>query len=228
MTRRGSEPEEIREPSEEAVIWRLRELGIPTDLPGRALRVGYTKGDFTTTAHPVTYQGTVVWAEITGELRSGLALEKWEFDDTDNIPRAVSPDGGVIVIPVRGNDRTGIRSKHELLNTYRPRGTAGVRMIKINTQIELALHDVWGSGRPADLVPNLGGTWFLLYNRTGDVVRSELSFANKVDKSGMLLKWSERLILPDIDMLNPPPGDGGGRDDITPPEIDVPVSRRAG
>src|SRR5690606_9657079 len=122
------------------------------------------------------------------------------------------------------NEHTGIRNKHEHLSTRRKRGKAGVRIIRVNTQYVLQLVD--GDTTIEDLVANLDGTWFLLYNRVGDTVRVEVSYAKAVSKTGKLLKWAERLILPDIDLLGPPPI--GTRADDTPPEVDVPVSRKAG
>ena len=126
------------------------------------------------------------------------------------------------MVAVRGNDFTGVRSKHEQLSTRRPRGNAGVRIVRVNTQIELQFREE-ATEDDADLVANLGGTWFLLYNRFRDIVRSELSFARSVSDSGKLLRWSERLILPGIDLLQRPPSDG--RDDDTP-DVDVPVTLR--
>ena len=67
-----------------------------------------------------------------------------------------------------------------------------------------------------------GGTWFLLYNRAGDVLRSELSYAKNVDNQGELIDWRERLILPDIDLSMPQPAIM----DNTPPDVEVRVSRR--
>ena len=223
----GGEPEQVREPDDQAVLRRLAELEIPLEVLTHAIWVGHTKGDFATTAHPRTYHGLVVWGELTGELRGGLLGlgVGWQLDDTDNIARAISPDGKVIIVAVRGNEHTGMRSKYEQLSTRRPRGNAGVRIIKMNTQLELTLQD-GASDRDRDLVGNLGGTWFLLYNRVGDFVRSELSFARSVKNDGKLLKWKERLILPDIDLLLTPPI-GKRDDDTTPPEVDVPVTLRA-
>ena len=54
-------------------------------------------------------------------------------------------------------------------------------------------------------------------------MRSELSYAKAVAESGKLLKWKERLILPDIDLLGPEPE----KMDTTPPDVDVSVTRRA-
>ena len=218
----SSQPEEIQEPDPLAVIARLHELGIPQEVLLEALRIGYQKGDFTTAAHPRTYQGTVVWGEITAELRGRLKALGWDLDDTDNIARVISPDEEVVVVAVRGNHRTGRRSKHEQLSTLRPRGPAGVRIIKVNIQFELILQED-GDEMSQDVLSDFGGTWFLLYNRVEDIIRSELSFANAVDESGSLLKWRERLVLPDIDLLRPPPEDDQGEGT---PDVDVPVTRR--
>lgn len=227
MPRRpGSELEQVFEPDGEIVVRRLAELGIPLETLSESIRIGHAKGDFTTAAHPRTYPGTVVWGELTGELRGRLSRLRWSLDDTDNIARSVSPDGQVVVVAVRGNEMTGVRSKHEQLSTHRPRGRAGVRIVKMNTQYELQLQESAGASEEG-LLANLGGTWFLLYNRVGDVVRCELSFANAVTESGKLLRWSERLILPDIDLLVPAPESGDTTDDISPTEVDVPVKRRA-
>ena len=70
-----------------------------------------------------------------------------------------------------------------------------------------------------------GRTWFMLYFRDGDEVRSELSLARAVNDSGALIDWAERLILPKIDLLDgPPEGRGSQPPD---PDIEVPVERRA-
>jgi hypothetical protein len=220
---RGSEQEEIQEPDGEAVRRRLAELGVPLEVLSEAVRIGYGMGDFTTKAHPRTYQGTVVWGEITGALRTGLAKVAWDIDDTDNIARAVRPDEKVSIVVVAGNEFTGLRDKHEQLSTRRKRGPAGVRIVKENTQYTLQLNDV--ARESDDLVASLDGTWFFLYYRVGDVARTELSYARAVSTSGKLLSWKERLILPDVDLTEPTPRTR--TNDDTPPEVDVTITRRA-
>lgn len=69
-----------------------------------------------------------------------------------------------------------------------------------------------------------GPTWFLLYYRDKDIVRSELSLAVEVSKTGVLKKWSERLILPEINMLDGSPQ----KETEAVKEVDVPVERRVG
>jgi len=217
--------ESVYEPDPHAVYRRLEELGVPPDVVMESVRIGYGKADFTTAAHPPTYPGTVVWGEITGAFRERMAIRGWGIKNEENVPKSISPDGIVRIVAVRGNDKTGVRSAHEQLSTRRPRGNAGVRIIKMNTQYELCIQD---GGRSANLAPGMGGTWFLLYNRVGDVVRIELSFASAVNRSGNLIRWSERLILPDLDLLEPPTSDGVVFGSDPSPEVDVPVARRAG
>ena len=212
--------EGVLEPDDRSVLRRLAELGLPPTLLATSLRVGYVESDLTTEAHPVTYPGIVVWGETTGVLRTGLVQLDWKLDDTDNIARAISPNGNVTVVVVSGNEYTGLRNRHEYMDARRPRGPAGVRIVKQNMQYELLLEEAVSHARN-DLVDNLGGTWFLLHYRVDDIIRSELSYAKAVDTAGQLIAWKERLILPDIDLLDPPSATTN-----TSPDVDVPISRR--
>jgi hypothetical protein len=224
MPRKQSQAfEDMQEPNGDAVFRRLKELGLPPEAVRESVREGYQRGDFVTDSHPVNYQGMVVWGEITGAFRGRMMVEGWAKNDEDCVPRIVSPDGRVVVVPVRGNSNTGVRNAHEQLSTRRPRGRAGVRIVRVNTQYALQLEE---QGRERDFVPALDGTWFLLYNREEDIVRMEVSYAKAISASGALLEWVERLILPDLDLLDFPT-DRQGRDDGTPPEVDFVVTRRA-
>lgn len=222
----GMEDYEMPDPDE--VPRRLREIcGLPVDLFLGAVRRGQLAADFCTPSHPRTYSGTVAYGETVAGLRDQTAALSWSFNDEDNIPRTISPDGGVIITAVSGNKDTGRRDRRGA-STRRPRGVAGVRIVRRNGQIELeALLPPEERLPETDDALDLGPTWYLLYYRDGDTVRSELSLAKGVDDSGALLEWQERLVLPEIDLTLPPPSDGGsGRDDT--PIIDVPVTRRAG
>src|SRR5687768_12246885 len=94
--------EDVHEPDPDVVLRRLAELGIPVDVVVESVRIGHLKGDFTTASHPINYPGVVVWGEITGAFRGEMTNRGWGTDDTDCIPRSISPDGRVVVIPVRG------------------------------------------------------------------------------------------------------------------------------
>lgn len=206
----------------DAVRRRLATLGIPIEVLLEAVRDGHHAGDFATAAHPRNYRGILTWGEVTAALRKRLVVLGWSLDDRDNIARVISPDGEVTVVAISGNRFTGLRGEHEQLRTRRPRGSAGIRIICRNGQRELALDE--SLARSRNRLVDGGGTWFLLYNRAGDLLRSELSYAKSVDDQGGLIDWRERLILPDIDLSRPP-----AIMDSTPntqPDVEVHVSRR--
>ena len=220
MRRTDSRLEEVFEPDPDAVRRRLATLRIPMEILLEAVRVGHHAGDFVTAAHPRNFRGILTWGEVTATLRGGLAALGWALDDRDNVARVISPDGDVTVVAISGNRFTGLRGQHQQLSTRWPRGSAGVRIIWRNAQRELALGGALSRSR--NLLVDGGGTWFLLYNRAGDVLRSELSYAKNVDNQGELIDWRERLILPDIDLSMPQPAIM----DNTPPDVEVRVSRR--
>lgn len=219
----GFEETEIPDPAE--VPRRIAELGLTIELLAEAVRRGQLSADFITLSHPRSSSGLMVWIETNGALREQCAYLGWEFNDDDNIPRAISPDGAVVITAVSGNERTGLRGG-ENAQTRRKRGEAGRRMIRRNAQIEML------EMLPAEQrelvereVGDTGATWFLLHYRAGDVVRSELSCARGVSEDGCLLDWSERLALPEIDLTELPPTsmpDSGGPG----PDVVVPVTSR--
>ena len=195
--------EAVQEPDDADVLRRLAELRIPLEVLSEAVHVGHNQGDFVTAAHPRIYRGIAIWAEVTRVLRHRLIEVGWTLDDADNISRVVSPEGDVTIVAISGNEWTGLRNKHGQVNTRWPRGPGGIRIINRNTQYELALEGGVSHAKN-DLVDSYGGTWFLLYFRSDDIVRSELSYARAVE-SGGLIEWKERLILPDINLLGPRP-----------------------
>lgn len=219
--------EDAEVPEEDAVLWRLAELGIPADVPRRAIREGQIAGEFCTAAHPVFYGGSRVYGETNGSLRLQLAMLKWFFNDDSCIPRVISPDGNVVVTALCGDAQTGLRHGRDA-QTRRPRRTASLRIIRRNSQLVMSEMFPVNDAETLPETAEIGPTWFLLYHRDGDKVRSELSLAMGVAKSGGLLKWSERLILPEIDMLDGPPGPGHDRADDGEPDVDVLVVPRAG
>lgn len=226
MRRRSdSETVEINEP--DAVVKRLGQLHIPPDALLEAVRRGHLASSFVTKAHPVWFAGSVTNGETTGALRIALGGVGWSNNDDDNIARIISPEGDVIVCVVSGNSRTGLNGDGGEVQPRRKRGLAGIRLVTRNSQI--AFLELLPDDDREKVYASLdawGPTWFLLYYRDGDIVRSELSLARAISREGDLLEWSERLILTEIDMLEPVPR---WKTDTTVEmtDIDVPVERRA-
>jgi hypothetical protein len=220
----GSRWENDEVPGETAALHRLNELGVPLQAIQTALRAGQLAADFCTTSHPRTYPGMAAWGESTASLRQSLGLLGWAPNDEDNIPRIVSPDGSIVIACISGNDKTGLRDG--AAGTRNPRRSAGLRVIRRNLQIEMI--ELLPEGERGDAAPTAGKTWFLLYRRDRDTVRNELSLARGATEDGKLIEWSERLILPVINLLEGG-GDGPGRGVrvIDVPPVDVPVERLA-
>lgn len=120
--------EEVEVPDLDGVRGRLGELGLPLELIHGSLRQGQIAADFCTKAHPSFYPGLVMYGETNGAMRGALALRAWSFSDENNIPRAISPNGSVVITAVSGNANTGLRG--EAAQTRHPRGAAGLRIVR--------------------------------------------------------------------------------------------------
>ncbi len=220
--RDGFEDYEIPEPG--AVARRLPEIhpDLNVGLLADPIRRGQTASEFCTASHPVFCTGTMAYMETNGALRETLGVLGWSLKDDKNIPTVVSPDGTIALTAISGDKNTGIANRSA--STRRPRRSASVRIVLRNAQLTL----LFGDEEPADndeAVNTSQPTWFLLYYREGDTIRSEFSLAGAVSEDGRKLEWLERLILPEINLLNAPmpsgPADEG-------PDVDVPVERRTG
>jgi hypothetical protein len=222
--------EDVEVPEPDAVLRRLAELGLPLPVLQAAAREGQLAGDFVDDSQPRFARGSRIYCETNGTLRFQLINlpQPWTKLDPAGIPIIVSPDGTVCVTAMAGNENTGLRGNAHA-QTRNPRGDAGQRIIRRNSQLELSeelLPPEIRHEASADFVID-APTWFFLYHRVGRTskVRMELSLATGVSESGKLIEWSERLILPEIDLLDQPP-ETGGRTGPSP-DVVVPVERRA-
>jgi hypothetical protein len=213
--------EDVAMPGPDEVPRRLAELSpdLTLELLAEAVFQGQTAGNFCTASHPVTCTGTMAYLQTNGALRESLAARGWERNDEDNISRIISPDMTITITAVSGDENTGLVDKSA--STRRPRGSAGLRIVRRNSQLELLPEDAEPN---AETITAIQPTWYLLYLRDQDEVRSELSLARSVGPKGKL-QWFERLILPAINLLDGPPSGG---ESVDAPDVDVPVTRRTG
>jgi|GEM_PF-5473157 len=232
--------DEVLEPGPDEVDQRLREIGIPVDRVREALRRAHLAGEDIRLdpAFPRTFGGQEIWGHGNGNFRALMKslVTPWSFDDKDNIPWVVSPDGRIGITMVRGNKYTGIDKR---ASTRRPRRTAGIRIIRANNDArQYELIRLQPPGRRGDVItlPANRQNYFLLYNqyietRMGldiNSVRWELSLAMGVTRGGRLIQWQERLVLPEFDLYERDPDGGRGHPLPPPPDVHVPVERIAG
>ncbi|MDB4916815.1 MAG: hypothetical protein JWM95_4459 [Gemmatimonadetes bacterium] len=223
----GNEGWEARElPDEDGGHGRIEGLGVGLSIKllSEALRDGQRAADFRTNASPVYGPGQIAHIETNETLRLSLMLHGWTLDNEMNIPRIVSPDGTVVLTSTTGNARTGLPRSPEgkEAQTKKPRGPGARRIIRQNVQRSLEGMEVEDE-KPKALI------WYLLYHRVPntDILRSELSHAVSVNDAGDLIRWQERLLLPEIDLGRDYEGPSPDRGDDIVPDVDVPVHRRA-
>lgn len=196
---------------------RLHELGLSIDLLRECLEHGQYAGDDTTPNHPRVSRGWYVWSETNRELRDALVPDGWTKSEQNNIPRTIAPDGSYCIVAVSGEEGTGTRGAAP--GTKNPRGAAGLATVQENRQLEL-FPDLYSESDRDRM-----RTWYLLYLRQEDTLYAELVLPTKVDGSGSIVDYEQRIILPTID-LSPGGIDATGGDSDTPEEVDVPVEPR--
>jgi hypothetical protein len=158
------------------------------------------------------------WGEGNAGIREVLVSRQWTRNDKLNVPKVVSPDKTMAITLIAGDKNTG--NPDEVPQTKRPRRAGSQQLVVNNVQPvfpELDLEDDGDADAQAKL-------WYVLFHRTGEVLKCELSLPTAVDDNGLIEDYLERIILPDLDAQNPPPESG---DDVDP-DVDVPVQRRAG
>lgn len=208
-------------PTEHQVLttW-LPHLGVPLEVLQDAARAGAAARDFCTAAHPVWYPALRATGEVAGELRGRLLALRWTLNDSKNIAHIVREDGEVVIVAASGDMNTGLRDSPVHAQTKRRRGRAGVEEIRRNQLVLSPEFEVPGGDEEDAAVA--GPLWYFLFHRDRDLVRSELSLADSVSEDGALIGWRVRLVLPEINLLDPPTPDGRHGDGGAP-DVDVPV-----
>lgn len=204
--------------SGDAVSDRLSELGLSVPLLRQALERGQYAADEVTANHPRNFEGIAKWAETNRALRDLLVPDGWTRSDVSNIPRTVAPDDTYCLFAVSGDKGTG--QPHMEPSTKRPRGSASAEAVTDNCQLEL-FPDLFDDDQDS---AHRRKTWLLLYHTEDERVRAELSLPIRVSQEGAILRWAERLILPDIDLSDGMTGDTG-RDPT--PSLEVSVEPRS-
>lgn len=202
---------------------RLHTLGVAESLLRDAVSRGLSGRRSCTAFHPPNFPGIVQWAETHRALREFLVPTGWQPDDSGGFSTVIRPDGEVAIAVMTGSDRTGKSGLPHPVTKY-TRGPLTHAAIEVN-QLAMLLFGA-RAGQTVDEQETRARrvTWILLVSTRHDEVRMELSCPLAIDESGRISAWSERIILPSLDLESTL--EFVDDDDPDEPEIEVSVEPR--
>ena len=204
------------------VSHRLEELGLDLEGMQSVSRAGYRARIGCSPLHPPTFPGTSAWAACVHGLRSQYIPAGWRFADPGNFSMTINDDRRVYVVCATGDEASG-KMIGRTPTTKTPKGQRTELAVK--RQGELWPDAVPDDAAVAGGVDGYTAFWFLL-NIEGRRIYSELSSPSEITR-GKITSWSERNILPVIDLDETPiVGTRGPVDGFTG-DFDVPVQRIA-
>jgi hypothetical protein len=173
--------------------------GLTTEILSESLKAGAAAYRACTANHPKTSAGFYFYSEVVRVLRDLLSVYGWKPDSDANIEYVVDPPGDQRIFVLAGDAETGLpggnpRSRHR-------RGSYGRHAIDRN-QLVLDMSDLVEVVTPSDedRIP----TWALLHHfdvRT-QRIQSELSLPVKMLDDGRVCGWSERIVLPALELVS--------------------------
>lgn len=172
---------------------------------------------------PPTFRGTTTWAVAVRAFRRQSLPDGWKPNDKHGFSRTVTPDGARAIVVATGTSGTG-RAKGSP-KTKSKKGPKALEAINARA-IQLGLIELLGPEPEKQPDPEIW-FWLLRHARTTagkKRVYSEVSRPSSIGTEGRVIGWSERIILPRLDI----DGDGGSLRVPEPgPQFDVDVVRRA-
>lgn len=195
---------------------RLAELGLDQAILCEALRQAYLHLVRKTGHHPRLYRHQIMWGETVAALRDLLAPRGWRKSDEGNYELTVNAAEELAIVVASGDAGTADRERTP--SNRSPKGRHTVDAVAANRQ-----SDMFAELLPAAPTREKSvATWVLLHHRSAEKIQVELSKPNEIDDDGMIVSWSERLLLSDIPL-------DGERISVTAPQlpdIDIEISRK--
>ncbi len=193
---------------------RLADLGVAAMVLQEALVEGAMARDRCTPNHPPTFPGLLAWGETVRALRDRLAPVGWRRNDAGGLSTVVDAAGLVAIAVATGDEATGDAAFPP--STKYTKGPSTQLMIEGNQGVLEFMRVERTDDAPRRV------TWLLLFRRSENEIRAELSLPVAIGVDGRVDAWQERIILPPIrlDGVNLP-----GVDPEQSPEIIVEVNR---
>lgn len=213
---------------------RLDQLGLTIEMLQEAAKANFLAQASCNANDAPTAPGFLGWNASVRVLREFLTVQDWERKNIKNSPRLVHPEGDYSIMFATGDDGTGIPILTPKTKSYK--GTTTRASVNDNAQ-QASLFD-------SEMIPQVvpfhkyvgdkpagNTTWVFLVHVQIDqasenpkhIVRCELSMPVDMDDSGYINSWSERIIIPEID-INP---DNTDRKTEFTPEQEIVLKRKS-
>jgi hypothetical protein len=173
---------------------QLEEIGVAEQVLVNAIMSGDGAAARCTANHPPMAHGFYRFAETMRSLGDQLAPLGWTRRDYKNFSTVVRPDGRVAIAVASGDPGTGDMAAS--VTTRSPKGAVTQEAVETNLKLPLDERYVADNQRIIDGPKTLDpATWFLLHDRRGGIIYSELSFPQSMDDNGYVRKWLPRIPL---------------------------------
>ncbi len=194
---------------------RLLELGLSLVGLEEVVRRGENARAEATANDPVNAPGWDAYRYRVRALRDIYATGGWERRTQEGLELLWRSDAKVAVVTRSGTEGVGVAR-----GVPQPSRSVGDSTRHAAAAAQLAFDPSWLNRRtlPKDDVR----LYMLLVYSSLCVVRSELSLPSGVDDDGLVAGWVERILLPDLDLAEPPVV----REAPPLAPIDVPVARK--
>lgn len=206
---------------------RLAELGITSEVLIKAVESSQFARAACTENDAPNFPGIAAWNGAVRSLREDLVLENWQRLNDTGQPLIVRPDNTFALTVTSADENTGRKAEFE----PRTKSSKGPRTLEKVAQNRWLFPDLEEDEvtRVQEINKRRINTWMLLihYDKVLGQVRSELSRPVTADEDGIIIGWSERIILPPFDVE---PEFDALPDEETGPnggEIDIDIKRRA-
>jgi hypothetical protein len=206
---------------------RLAELGVTAEILTKAAEASQAARAACTENDAPNFPGIAAWNGAVRSLREDLGLEGWKRLNDTGQPLIVRPDNALALTCTSADENTGREGEFDP-KTNSCKGPRTLEKVALNGWLFLDMAEEEAAKVEA-INKRRMNTWMLLIHYDGVLgqVRSELARPVEADEDGIIVGWSERIILSPFDvepkfvaLPDEESGPDGG-------QIDIDIKRRA-
>jgi len=196
----------IQYETDDEIRAKLMSMGLDIEALGAAMKSSFAAFNTCGNLDAPSFKGTLGWNTALVVLRERLQQSRvWEINNIQNFCLTENPKTGISIAVISGNKHTG---KVRLPSGIQPntRGKLGLfreaSATKNSCQMELFSDEMLEAFGEPEIIEKMKKldheVWFFLINNYDDRPYAELSLPY-LDSDGNVLKWKERIILPNPD-----------------------------